>query len=158
MLRLCYHRRDQCSARKHYSAEEVETQAWNAVSGVLKDPKRLRGRLDYMIEQERRGTYGDPAIETERRLEEISETGRKRIRYQEMAAERLIDFEELRMWLAALEDTRKTAERELRALQHRTERLARLERDRESLLESYAGLLPKQSTLWDQKNAIECIE
>ncbi len=47
------------------------------------------------------------------------------------------------MRLAALEDTRETAERELRALQHRTERLAQLERDRASLLESYAGLMPE---------------
>ena len=33
-----HHKRDQCSARKHYKAEEVETQARNAVSGVLKTP------------------------------------------------------------------------------------------------------------------------
>ena len=59
-----------------------------------------------------------------------------------MAAERLIDFEGVRAQLTALEDTRKTAERGLRALQHRTERLAQPERDRDSLLESYAGVLP----------------
>lgn len=59
-----------------------------------------------------------------------------------MAAERLIDFE-LRTRLAALEDVRKTVEQELSALQHRTEHLAQLERDRDSLLESYAGLLPE---------------
>ena len=47
----------------------------------------------------------------------------------------------MRARLAALEDTRKTAKRELRALQHRTERLAQLERDRDSLLEGYAGVL-----------------
>src|SRR5215211_2135905 len=35
-------------------------------------------------------------------------------RYQEMAAEGLLDFEELRVQLAALDDTRKTAEQELR--------------------------------------------
>jgi site-specific DNA recombinase len=138
-----YHKRDTCSARKHHKAQEVETRIWDAVSSVLKDPRRLRAGLDHMIEQERRGTYGDPATETERWLEEISEVGRKRARYQEMAAERLIDFEELRARLAALEDTRKTAERELCALQHRTERLAQLERDRDSVLESYAGVLPE---------------
>jgi predicted nucleic acid-binding Zn-ribbon protein len=60
-----------------------------------------------------------------------------------MAAEELIDFEALRTQLAALEDTRKTAERELRALQHRTEHLAQLERDRDSMLESYTGLMPE---------------
>ena len=87
--------------------------------------------------------HGDPATETERWLEEISEAGRKRTRYQEMAAEGLIEFEELRARLAALDDTRKTAEQELRALEHRTEHLAQLERDRDSLLENYAGLLPE---------------
>ena len=69
--------------------------------------------------------------------------GSKRARYQEMAAERLIDFEELRARLAALEDTRKTAERELRALQTFTERLAQPERDGDSSLDSYAGALPE---------------
>jgi hypothetical protein len=67
----------------------------------------------------------------------------KRARCQEMAAERLIDFEELRAQLAVLEDTRKTAERELHALQHRTKRLSQLKRYRDSLLESYAGVLPE---------------
>jgi hypothetical protein len=60
-----------------------------------------------------------------------------------MAAEGLIDFEELRARQAALEETRKTAEQELQALQHRAEHLAQLERDRDSLLESYAGLVPE---------------
>jgi DNA repair exonuclease SbcCD ATPase subunit len=81
--------------------------------------------------------------ETERWLEEISEAGRKRARYQEMAAEGLIEFEELRAQLAALEDTRKTAERELRTLEAHTEHLAQLERDRDSLLDNYADLLPE---------------
>jgi hypothetical protein len=60
-----------------------------------------------------------------------------------MAAEGLIDFEELRARQAALEETRKTAEQELSALQHRAEHLAQLERDRDSLLESYAALVPE---------------
>lgn len=138
-----YQKRDQCSARKHHKAEEVEAQIWDAFSRILEDPARLHAGLDHMIEQEKRGTHGDPATETERWLEEISEVGRKRARYYEMAAERLIDFDELRTRLAALEDTCKTAERELHALQHRKERLAQLERDRDTLLENYAGVLPE---------------
>ena len=106
---------------------------------MIRDTKRVDG-LDHMIDQERRGAHGDPATETERWLKEISEAGRKRTRYQEMAAERLIDFNELRTRLSALEETRKTAERELRTLQHRTERLEQLERGRDSLLESYFAL------------------
>jgi chromosome segregation ATPase len=138
-----YHKRDQCPARKHHKAEDVEARVWNKGSRILKDPEHLRAGLDHMIEQERHGAHGDPATETERWLEEISEAGRKRARYQEMAAEGLIDFEELRARLAALEDTRKIAEQELQALQRRTEHLAQLERDRDSLLESYADLLPE---------------
>jgi site-specific DNA recombinase len=136
-------KRGTCSARTHHKAEEVEARVWDVVSGILKDPERLRAGLDYMIEQERRGVHGDPATEAERWLEEISEAGRKRARYQEMAAEGLMDFEELRTRLAALADTRNTAEQELRALQRRTEHLAQLERDRDSLLESYADLMPE---------------
>ena len=136
-------KRGTCSARTHHKAEEVEARVWDVVSGILKDPERLRAGLDYMIEQERRGVHGDPTTETERWLEEISEAGRKRARYQEMAAEGLMDFEELPTRLAALEDTRNTAEQELRALQRRTEHLAQLERDRDSLLESYADLMPE---------------
>jgi flagellar motility protein MotE (MotC chaperone) len=115
---------------------------WSNVAEILKDPERLRAGLERMIEQERSGAHGDPGAQTEHWLEEISEANRKRSRYQEMAANELIDFDELRDRLAALEDTRKLAEEELRALQHRTERLEQLERDRDKLLESYAGLMP----------------
>ena len=76
-------------------------------------------------------------------LGEISKSTRKRARYQEMATEGLIDFEELRTRLAALEDTREADEEQLRALQGRTEHLAQLERDRDSLMESYAEFAPE---------------
>ena len=123
----------------------MEARVWDVVSRILKDPERLRAGLDYMIEQERHGARvsGDPTAEAERWLEEISEAGRKRARYQVMAAEGLIDFNELRMRLSTLEDTRKMAEEELHALQRRTEHLAQLERDRDGLLESYADLMPE---------------
>jgi hypothetical protein len=111
--------------------------------GDIQSPGRLRASLDYMIELESRGVHGAPASETMRWLEEISEEGRKRARYQGMAAEGLIDFEELRARLAALKGARKTAERELHALHRRTEDLAQLERDCDGLLESYADLVPE---------------
>jgi hypothetical protein len=138
-----YHKRDSCSARTHHKAEEVEARVWDVVSGVLKDPERLRTGMNHMIEQESRASHGDPETEAQKWLEQISDAGRKRARYQEMAAEGLVGFEELRTRLATLEDTRKIAEREMRALQRRTEYLARLERDRDSLLESYADLMPE---------------
>jgi hypothetical protein len=109
--------------------------------------------------RERRGASeaGDPATEAERWFEKIAEAGRKRARYQEMAAEGLIDFEELRARLAVLEETRKTAEQELRALQHRAEHLAQLER-KTACRRATPVLCPRPSTPCDRKNATERIE
>ncbi len=43
---------------------------------------------------------------------------------------------------AAIEETRDTARRELSALETRREGLGRLERDRDTLMERYAGMAP----------------
>jgi uncharacterized protein (DUF2384 family) len=98
-----------------------------------------------MIEQERRNASlaDDPATEAARWSEEISEARRKRARYQEMAAEGSVNFDELWERLATLEDNRKTAEQELRTQQRRIEHLARLDQDRDTLLKSYAGVMPE---------------
>lgn len=132
-----------CSARGHHRAEGLEARVWGEVSKLLKDSTRLRAGLDCMIEQEAQGGHGNPAAEAERWLGQLAEVDRKRARYQEMAAEGLIEFGELRARLASLAETRQTAERELAALRNRTDRLAQLERDRDSLLEAYAGLTPE---------------
>ncbi len=57
--------------------------------------------------------------------------------------ELLISFEELRARLAELVETRGTAERELAALRDKTDRIEELERDAEAILESYARMIPK---------------
>jgi hypothetical protein len=59
-----------------------------------------------------------------------------------MPAVDLIGFDELRARMAELEETRAAAERELRALGRRREQMRQLERDKESLLDDYAGMLP----------------
>jgi hypothetical protein len=64
-----------------------------------------------MIKKEREGMRGDPEREAKSWLERISEVGRKRSSFQDMAAEGLIDFDELRAKLVALEETCKMANR-----------------------------------------------
>jgi hypothetical protein len=61
-----------------------------------------------------------------------------------MAAAGLIDFDELRERLAAIEDERQDTERTLEASRHRTEHLERLEQNRRVLLEEYAGAMPER--------------
>ena len=132
-----------CPALTHHKAEALEARVWEKVSRILKDPALLRAGLERLIEEENRSAHGDPAADTERWLEEISRVGRKRTRYQEMAAEGLIQFEELRTRLSALEDARGVAEQELRVLRHRTEHQELSERDKDTLLSSYAGSVPE---------------
>ena len=132
-----------CPNRKHHRADKLEPQVWDFVSRLLKDPEQLRADLERMIELEREGMRGDPDRETKTWLEKLAEVDRKRSGYIDLAAEGIMDRDELRAKLAALEETRATAQRELEALQGRRERMEELERDRDVLVERYAGLVPE---------------
>ena len=117
----------------------METWVWGFVSDLLKEPERLRAGLEKMIERKREAMRGDPDQEAKAWTDKLSEVNRKRARFQDMAAEGLIDFEELRARLAALEETREASRRELEALEGHREELAKIERDRGALMERYAG-------------------
>jgi hypothetical protein len=131
-----------CSHRKCHRADEVEPRVWNLVSGLLKDPERLKSGLEEMIEQERTGLRGDPNQEAKSWLERLAEVDQERRGYLRLAAKGRLTDEDLDEALAELEDIRETAEKELRALSTRREFLENLERDREALLESYASMTP----------------
>jgi site-specific DNA recombinase len=132
-----------CEQAKSYRAEAIEARVWEIVSGIFGDPERLHADLDRMLEHEREDTRGDPERETKAWLEKLAEADRKRSGFQDMAAEGLITFDELRSKLASLNETRDTAERELETLRHRREHLESLERDKAAVLENYAALAPE---------------
>jgi site-specific DNA recombinase len=132
-----------CPHNKGYRAEKVERLIWELVSDLLKEPERLREGLEEMIERERDGAHGDPDREAKAWANKLAEADHKRARFQDMSAEGLITFEELRAKLAALEDEREVARRELEALEDRRACLRDLERDKDTLLDYYAGLLPE---------------
>jgi hypothetical protein len=110
---------------------------------TVENPKQLRVDLEEMIEQEREGARGDPKRETKAWLDELVEVDRKRDGYIDLAAEGIIDRDELRAKLTSLEETRKTARRELEALDRRQEKIEELGRDKDALLEYYAGMVPE---------------
>jgi site-specific DNA recombinase len=134
---------DACANKKHNRAERTEAAVWELVSGLLKDPERLRIGLEAMIERERAGMRGDPDREAASWLQALSEADRERRGYLRLAAKGQMSDEELEEALAELEDTRATAERELAAVRGRKEALEALERDRDALLESYAEMAPE---------------
>jgi site-specific DNA recombinase len=134
----------ECTHRKNHLASDTEERVWDLISGLLKDPERLRAGLDEMIEAERAGMRGDPEAEALAWLDKIAALDTKRSRYQDMAAEGHITFEELGAKLWELEGQRAAAEEELDNLQLRRARLEDLERDRETLLKEYAVMVPEE--------------
>ena len=132
-----------CPNRKSYRADALEAQVWEAVSTALKDPEYLRVGLDEMIEQERNAVRTDPKREAEAWLVKLAELDEQRSRAQDLAIEGLLDHDELRAKLAALEETRETVQRELGALRGHRERIEQLERDRDALMERYAEMVPE---------------
>jgi site-specific DNA recombinase len=131
-----------CSHKKCHRAEEVERRMWNLISGLLKDPRRLKAGLEEMIEQERAGLRGDPEQETKTWLEKRAEVDQERRGYLRLAAKGVLTDEELDEALAELEETRETAEKELEAIRARRETMEKLERDKDALLESYGRMTP----------------
>ena len=137
-----HHGDAECTNRKHYRAVDLEGRVWDLISGLLKDPERLRAGLDEVTEAERTGMRGDQEADAFTWLSRITALDSKRSRYQDMAAEGHITFEELGAKLRELAADRATAERELEDLNARRSRLEDLERDKETLLNEYAGMVP----------------
>jgi hypothetical protein len=70
-----------------------------------------------MVELERKNLRGDPEREAKVWLDKLAEADHRRSGFQDMAAEGLINFEELREKPAGLAQDRKVAEEELKALE-----------------------------------------
>jgi site-specific DNA recombinase len=132
-----------CPNKTGYRAEKVEPLVWEYVSDLLKDPKRLREGLEELIERERDEVRGDPDREAKAWAKKLAAAVDKRSRLQDMAAEGLITFDELGAKLEALEEERGRARRELEGLEDHRARLRDLEKDKDTLLDRYAGLLPE---------------
>jgi site-specific DNA recombinase len=132
-----------CSLHGMRRADELEDRVWRFVSGMLKEPEQLRADLETVVELERRDMRGDPERETKAWLDKLAGVDRKRSGFQDMAAAGLITIDELRTKLAGLEGARETAERELRALEGRREKLEALERDKDAVLDDYARMTPE---------------
>jgi hypothetical protein len=132
-----------CEEARFASATKLEGQVWEFVRGILLDPAELRSDLDRAIELEREGRYGDPEAEAKHWLEKLSEIDEERRGFLRLAAKGRIMDEELDEESAALEETRRTAERELKDLRQRKERVEQMEQDRDAVLEHYASLAPE---------------
>lgn len=136
--------RNMCDCKeKALQAKEVKPLIWRFVSGLLKDPARMAGGMERLIEQETDARCGDPENEAQAWTEKIAECLALRGAYQDQQAAGLMTIEELGSKLAGLEEARRHAEGELAALERAQDRVAELERDRDALLASYAEMVPE---------------
>ena len=133
---------EDCPQSINVRADEIESAVWDLVSGLLMDPERLAEGLDEMIVREREALRGDPDQQAKAWAEKLAEVSTKRAKFQDMAAEGLITFDELREKLAQLDESRKVAEQELNSLEYRKERISQLEQDKASLLRDFTSLMP----------------
>ncbi len=141
-----------CSYRRTYRAYPLEGRVWEEVSAFLKNPVRLEAGLEKMIRQKAEESSGrDPSEEAKRWLERISALDNKRKRYQEMAAEGLLDFAELKNHLRELEEERSIAQGEVDSLLRRGKQVEEMRRNKDALLASLKEVTPRQIDALSQK-------
>jgi site-specific DNA recombinase len=146
---ICYYRcreanrrKETCPNNKSIRSDKAHPEVWDLVSGLLSDPERLRKGLDAMIDEQRATLRGDPEREAKVWFERLAALDRKRGGYLDLAAEGIMDRDELRVKLAELQEDRERANREIAAIEGRRERLEQMERDRDTIMEHYAGTIP----------------
>ena len=119
--------------------EKVEPLVWGFVSGMLRDPEKIRRGLEALIQQERAGAHEDPARELTRLEDKLAENSRLRRAYQDQQAAGLMTLGELRSRLEDLDEARRLLESEVAALRRSEQRATQLEEDGDALLASLAA-------------------
>jgi hypothetical protein len=75
-----------CGNKKYLRAEQIEEQVWEFVCGLLRNPERIRARLDRLIEEERTEAERDPERDTEFWSKKVTESDVERRGYHRLAA------------------------------------------------------------------------
>jgi hypothetical protein len=134
--------RKACLENKMRPAEAAESEVWERVRAFMRDPEGLREDLERMIELKREEGRADPAREARVWTQKLTEVSTKRAGYLDLAASGRMTYDELDAKLADLDGVKETAERELAALREHAEEIARLEEEKDLVLDHYAELAP----------------
>jgi hypothetical protein len=124
-------------------AEHVEPVVWKFVSGLLKDPERIRVGMNALIDRERAAGIHDMGEQAAAWTKKLEECDRLRGAYQDQQAAGHMTLEELGSKIKGLEETRRLAQAELESLEAREERVKALEKDRDALVESWSETIPE---------------
>jgi site-specific DNA recombinase len=137
-------------------ASKVEPVVWDFISGLLKDPERIRAGMEALIEQEQAVSPRDADEQAAVWAKKLAECDQLRGAYQDQQAAGFMTLEELGSKLEGLEETRRTVRAELAALEAGKERVSELKRDRDALLESWTGTVPEalESLPGEERNKV----
>ena len=127
---------------------------WDFISGLLEDPERIKAGMEALIEQEQAISPRDADEQAAAWAKKLAQCDQLRGAYQDQQAAGFMTLEELGSKLEGLEETRRSVHAELAALGAREERASELKRDRDALLESWAGTVPKalESLTGEERN------
>ena len=142
-------------------AQAVEGEVWACVSGLLRQPERLVARMEALADRERTTTGSGVSTRLKELGRELDAIDAMRKRYHEMAARGHLGFDELETYLEDLKQRRGRAEEDVRALHGSQARLERLAANKESVLESMAGMASvalERATPEDRRNLYKMLQ
>jgi site-specific DNA recombinase len=137
-------------------AAEVESAVWSFISGLLKDPEKVRAGMERLIEREQATRTGDRERDGKVWAEKLEECSRLRAAYQDQQAAGLMTLDELASKLRDLEETRLLAQLELDALAQLEARVEELEENRDALIASYTSMVPDalENLISEERNKV----
>ena len=142
--------------QRSLQASSVEPMIWEFISDLLKNPELIRAGMNALIERKRAAESREAGEEAAVWVKNLEECARLRSAYQDQQAAGFMTLEELGSKLKNLEQTRKLAQAELTVLEVQEERVEELKKDRDALLESWAGILSEalQDLRGEERNRI----
>jgi hypothetical protein len=129
-----------CSQGKHFRAEEPEALVWQFVSGILKDPAKLRRGIDKMLDEMKTLVSRSPGEDEESWLKKLAELESREERLLDLYLEGKLEVSRYESRVSQLKQSRKTIEEELGRIRDRTAHIERVEQDRDALLSYYSQL------------------
>ncbi len=135
--------RGSCRQGKNFRAEDAEALVWDFVSGIFKDPARLKRGLDEMLEQEKRLASRRPVEEEENWLRELAELDAREERLLDLYLDNKLGADRYGSRVAEIKRSRKTIQDEIARVRDGAAHLEQLERDRDALLNHYAKIVPE---------------
>jgi site-specific DNA recombinase len=143
--------KEACSYGRTPNARKIEAEVWEAVKAVLLDPERPERGLVAYLEAEKEKNGGDPETEAQVFTNRIIEVERKSAAYQDLAADSLMEREELRAKLDALSRQKAAAKEGINALEERRRKVRELQLSREEILAHYRDAVPEALEKTDGK-------